>query len=153
MIYHCLDLFLLRFCSPPSGQPWQPQPIRFTNQSQSSSKFSAMPKKKSKKNSAQGVSSTASPRPMEKSFTNLSLSSGASVLPSPPPLSTGEKVNNIVDAFDRYFGNDLKLENWQRLCRDVGIDSELPSIRKCKQVATPPQEAHKVHPRDMLGRR
>ncbi|KAH8773889.1 hypothetical protein F5882DRAFT_300108 [Hyaloscypha sp. PMI_1271] len=74
---------------------------------------------------------------MEKSFTNLNLGSGASVLPSHPPLSTGEKVNNIVDAFDRYFGNDLKLENWQRLCRDVGIDSELPSIRKCKQALRP----------------
>jgi hypothetical protein len=35
----------------------------------------------------------------------------------------------------------------------VGISSELPSIRKCKQVATPPQEVHNVHPHDMLGRR
>ena len=36
--------------------------------------------------------------------------------------------------FDGYFGEDTKLENWQRLCRDVGIDDDLPSINKCKQV-------------------
>jgi hypothetical protein len=139
--------------SPPSGPPWQPQPIRSTNRSQPSRKISVMPKKKSKKNSAQAVGSTASPSPVEKSFANLNLRGGASVLPTPPPRSMGGKINNIVGAFDRYFGSDLKLENWQRLCRDVGIASELPSIRKCKQVATPPQEVPKVCLADMLSRR
>jgi hypothetical protein len=112
-----------------------------------------MPKKKLKKNSAQAVGSTASPSPVEKSFANLNLRGGGNVLPTPPPRSMGGEINNIVGAFDRYFGSDLKLENWQRLCRDVGIASELPSIRKCKQVATPPQEVPKVCLADMLGRR
>jgi hypothetical protein len=151
------DISLFRFIppifSPPSGLPWQPHHIRFTNRSQPSSKISAMPKKKSKKNLAQAVDSTASPSPTEKSFSNLNLRGGASILPTPPPRSTGEKINNIVSAFDRYFGNDFKLDNWQRLCRDVGITNELPSINKCKQVATPLQEVYKVCLADMSGRR
>ncbi|KAG4035312.1 hypothetical protein MFRU_001g00830 [Monilinia fructicola] len=42
---------------------------------------------------------------------------------------------DIVADFDRYFGNQSVLENWQRLCRDVRIEeaSELKSIRACKE--------------------
>ncbi|KAH8676519.1 hypothetical protein BGZ60DRAFT_371764 [Tricladium varicosporioides] len=40
---------------------------------------------------------------------------------------------DVVEEWDRYFGSEDNLENWQRLCRDVGIDDELPSIRQCKK--------------------
>ncbi|KAL0474909.1 hypothetical protein QR685DRAFT_511164 [Neurospora intermedia] len=43
------------------------------------------------------------------------------------------KNNPIVGEFARYFG-DNTLENWQRLCRDIGIHKELPSITKCREV-------------------
>ncbi|PMD31358.1 hypothetical protein L207DRAFT_384311, partial [Hyaloscypha variabilis F] len=41
--------------------------------------------------------------------------------------------SNIVSEFNRYFGNANNLGNWQRLCRDVGIEENLASITKCKQ--------------------
>ncbi|KAL2060320.1 hypothetical protein VTL71DRAFT_9715 [Oculimacula yallundae] len=40
---------------------------------------------------------------------------------------------NIVGEFARYFGSENKLENWQRLCRDVGIDRTLTSLNQCKK--------------------
>lgn len=43
------------------------------------------------------------------------------------------KNNPIVGEFARYFGENT-LENWQRLCRDIGIHKELPSITKCREV-------------------
>jgi hypothetical protein len=43
-------------------------------------------------------------------------------------------ARNIVAEFDEYFGNESKLENWQRLCRDVGIEDEPRSITKCRKV-------------------
>lgn len=39
----------------------------------------------------------------------------------------------IVGDFSRYFGEDT-LENWQRLCRDIGINKDLPNIKTCKKV-------------------
>ncbi|KAK3355676.1 hypothetical protein B0H65DRAFT_55116 [Neurospora tetraspora] len=39
----------------------------------------------------------------------------------------------IVSDFARYFGENT-LENWQRLCRDIGIKKEPPSITKCREV-------------------
>ena len=42
----------------------------------------------------------------------------------------GEKV---AADFARYFGEN-NLENWQRLCRDIGIKEEQPSIKKCREV-------------------
>jgi len=41
---------------------------------------------------------------------------------------------NIADEFDRYFGNASELENWQRLCRDVGVQGDLPSMKQCRLV-------------------
>lgn len=64
---------------------------------------------------------------------NLALG-GVSVCSTPPSRPTGKKIKNIVREFERYFGNDTKLENWVRLCRDVGIEGELSSISNCKQV-------------------
>ncbi|CZS94890.1 hypothetical protein WAI453_013492 [Rhynchosporium graminicola] len=40
--------------------------------------------------------------------------------------------DNIVGEFARYFGSESKLENWQRLCSDVGIKDILTSIKQCK---------------------
>jgi hypothetical protein len=42
---------------------------------------------------------------------------------------------NIADEFDRYFGNASKLENWQRLCKDVGVQGDLPSVKQCRMVS------------------
>ncbi len=41
---------------------------------------------------------------------------------------------DIVSEFDRYFGNENELANWQRLCEDVGIMDELRSITQCRKV-------------------
>ena len=59
-----------------------------------------------------------------------------------PKLSSGTKVKseastskrNIVAEFDGYFGKESRLANWQRLCRDVGIEDELRSITQCRNV-------------------
>ncbi|KAF4631442.1 hypothetical protein G7Y89_g6692 [Cudoniella acicularis] len=40
---------------------------------------------------------------------------------------------DVVEEFDRYFGNASNLANWQRLCWDVGIEEDLNSVRKCRQ--------------------
>jgi hypothetical protein len=44
------------------------------------------------------------------------------------------KDRNIVAEFDAYFGHAQSLESWQRLCRDVGINEDLSSIKKCRKV-------------------
>ncbi|KAG4416990.1 hypothetical protein IFR04_009880 [Cadophora malorum] len=41
--------------------------------------------------------------------------------------------NTIVTEFARYFGSEDKLKNWQRLCRDVGIEDVPRSLKNCKQ--------------------
>jgi len=43
----------------------------------------------------------------------------------------------IVAEFDAYFGNTNSIENWQRLCCDVGIGENFPSITKCRKVPIP----------------
>ena len=93
-----------------------------------------MAKKKSKETSKQLRANGRSTTSLEDNMANLAL--GGVILRSPPPPGpTGKKIKNIVREFERYFGSDTKLENWVRLCRDVGIEGELPSITKCKQVA------------------
>lgn len=47
-----------------------------------------------------------------------------------------QRKQNIVGEFARYFGEETKLENWQRLCRDVGVDYSLSSVRQCRVVST-----------------
>ena len=42
--------------------------------------------------------------------------------------------DNIAEEFDRYFGNVGKLDNWQRLCRDVGIEGNLRTVTQCRKV-------------------
>ena len=44
------------------------------------------------------------------------------------------KSNFIADKFEGYFGQDTKLENWQQLCRDLGLQGNFESITKCKKV-------------------
>ncbi|KAI9048265.1 hypothetical protein LZ554_008060 [Drepanopeziza brunnea f. sp. 'monogermtubi'] len=53
---------------------------------------------------------------------------------SKPPKAQNPKKprRDIVDQFSRYFGNESKVANWVRLCRDVGIQEDLKSIRQCK---------------------
>lgn len=50
-------------------------------------------------------------------------------------LTIRTKKRNIVEDFARYFGNESQLANWQRLCRDIGLRSDLPSIKKCRAVS------------------
>ena len=91
---------------------------------------------KSKKNSAQATGSLVTSSASENGVANLNLRGGASFhAPPPTPLNS----NNIAGAFNRYFGNATRLENWQRLCRDVGVKDDLPSITKCKEVPTTPK--------------
>ncbi|TVY58274.1 hypothetical protein LCER1_G004126 [Lachnellula cervina] len=56
--------------------------------------------------------------------------------PAAPALTLRPKKprRNIVKEFDRYFGSEDDLENWQRLCHDVGVDDDLSSITKCRKM-------------------
>ncbi len=55
---------------------------------------------------------------------------------SPPRLNHTRLTRKIiVREFERYFGDTSKLDNWQRLCGDVGLDDDLPSISKCRVVS------------------
>ncbi|KAK3950471.1 hypothetical protein QBC32DRAFT_217312 [Pseudoneurospora amorphoporcata] len=60
----------------------------------------------------------------------------------PPPSSSimGKKKNrpahpkkhDVVVRWKNYFGAG-HLEDWQRLCQDLGLDGDLPSKRKCRE--------------------
>ena len=80
-----------------------------------------------KKKKTKNASSTAS----GDNISNLQLRGGASIQSNTLPRLD---KNNIVVSFNNYFGNITRLENWQKLCRDVGLDNDLSSIAKCKQV-------------------
>ncbi|GAB1310466.1 hypothetical protein MFIFM68171_00676 [Madurella fahalii] len=43
-----------------------------------------------------------------------------------------KKIPAIVHQFDAYFGSGT-LEDWQRLCRDIGLDGDFSSIKKCRK--------------------
>ncbi|KFY07151.1 hypothetical protein V492_07407 [Pseudogymnoascus sp. VKM F-4246] len=45
------------------------------------------------------------------------------------------RAQRAKDDFDSYFGDPGKLENWQRLCRDLDIDPVPSSITQCKKEA------------------
>lgn len=45
---------------------------------------------------------------------------------------------DIVAEFSAYFGDETKLQNWQRMCQDVGIEEDLLSITKCKKARYAP---------------
>lgn len=51
---------------------------------------------------------------------------------------------NIVLEFDNYFGTGT-LDDWQRLCTDIGIDGYLSSISKCRKVG-PTNPTTSKHP-------
>jgi hypothetical protein len=80
--------------------------------------------KKNPKNLAQAASDSPS---VVSTFANLNIGAKG----NPQPRLTRK---NIVAEFQRYFGNANDLGNWQRLCQDVGIEEDIPSITKCKQV-------------------
>ncbi|KAL5346822.1 hypothetical protein ACLOAV_007965 [Pseudogymnoascus australis] len=44
-----------------------------------------------------------------------------------------ERAQKAKEDFDAYFGNPRKLENWQRLCRDLDINPVPTSITQCKK--------------------
>ena len=44
-----------------------------------------------------------------------------------------KRSRSIVREFDAYFGTGT-LEDWQRLCRDVGLTKSYPSITQCRKV-------------------
>ncbi|KAK4240918.1 hypothetical protein C8A03DRAFT_12760 [Achaetomium macrosporum] len=43
-----------------------------------------------------------------------------------------KKTRSIVQEFNDYFGTGT-LDDWQRLCRDVGLEGDLSSITKCRK--------------------
>lgn len=56
--------------------------------------------------------------------------------PSPTPLKLTRKT--VVGQFARYFGSEDKLDNWQRFCRDIGIEDDLKSVTQCRLVSDSP---------------
>lgn len=66
--------------------------------------------------------------------------------PTTPSTPTSTPANNdkkkkpgspsIVRRFDTYFGAGA-LADWQRLCRDVGLEGEYPSKNQCRKVSLP----------------
>lgn len=46
-----------------------------------------------------------------------------------------ERAQKAKEDFNTYFGDPGKLENWQRLCRDLDIDPVPTSITQCKKVS------------------
>ncbi|KAK4105539.1 hypothetical protein N658DRAFT_503664 [Parathielavia hyrcaniae] len=47
-------------------------------------------------------------------------------------MARKKKHRSIVQEFDDYFGTGT-LEDWQRLCRDVGLDGYYGSITQCRK--------------------
>jgi hypothetical protein len=48
-------------------------------------------------------------------------------------MARKKKSRSIVREFDEYFGSGT-LEDWQRLCRDIGLDENPSSITQCRKV-------------------
>lgn len=48
-----------------------------------------------------------------------------------------ERAKKAKEEFDAYFGDPHDVENWKKLCRDLGIDPVPSSITKCKKVSSP----------------
>ncbi|KAB8303264.1 hypothetical protein EYC80_004706 [Monilinia laxa] len=49
-------------------------------------------------------------------------------------LKTGKtKKKDVVGLWQGYFGNETELENWQRLCVDVGMEEVPTSITQCRK--------------------
>ncbi len=59
------------------------------------------------------------------------------IYPVGPPTQTAmgrkKRSRSIVREFDAYFGTGT-LDDWQRLCRDVGLTRDYPSITQCRKV-------------------
>lgn len=53
-----------------------------------------------------------------------------------PQKKTETRAERANREFNEYFGNTTKLENWQRLCRDLGIEPVPGSITKCRKVSS-----------------
>lgn len=60
--------------------------------------------------------------------------------PTPSPDSNNKKkkkTKSIVCRFDTYFGSGA-LADWQRLCRDVGLEGEYSTKNQCTKVRPAP---------------
>lgn len=44
------------------------------------------------------------------------------------------RADIAVERFSKYMGDETKLENWQKLCRDLSFEVIPPSITQCKKV-------------------
>ncbi|KAK4193331.1 hypothetical protein QBC35DRAFT_102937 [Podospora australis] len=44
-----------------------------------------------------------------------------------------DKDRDVAAEFDTYFGSASKLENWQRLCADIGLEGDFGSLTKCRR--------------------
>lgn len=52
-------------------------------------------------------------------------------------MARKKKPRAIVQEFDAYFGAG-SLDDWQRLCRDVGLDGDYSSITQCRKASISP---------------
>jgi hypothetical protein len=50
-------------------------------------------------------------------------------------MARKKKSRPIAQEFDAYFGSGT-LEDWQRLCHDVGLENHYGSITQCRKVHT-----------------
>jgi hypothetical protein len=48
-------------------------------------------------------------------------------------MARKKKSRAVVEEFDNYFGTGT-LEDWQRLCLDIGLDGDYNSITQCRKV-------------------
>lgn len=53
---------------------------------------------------------------------------------APQGRSPKTPPRDIAAEFAEYFGRENDLANWQRFCRDLGIEVQLHSVRQCKAV-------------------
>lgn len=124
------------------------------------SKTHTMAKKKNKKNKVGNNESTVADNQVAivtSALAQISMNEPQrSRNPQTAPVPRATK-KTIVAEFQRYFGDESKLENWQRLCKDVGIDEDLPSITKCREVRQSPLPLTlytllKIRPRSLYRR-
>jgi hypothetical protein len=113
-----------------------------------------MAKKKNKKRPTQTTASSEnSDATLIQTMADLAISGALPYRPRPVagpqdplyPLQRRRRPRrNIVGEFDRYFGEVSKLENWQRLCVDIGIEDDLTSIKQCKKVYSSSSILHSI---------
>jgi hypothetical protein len=90
------------------------------------------PKTMPKKSKPQTLAITAPAKHESSNTPNLTIQLAIRGTPNPT-----KPRRDIASEFNAYFGNATNLQNWQRLCHDIGLEDDLPSITSCRQVISP----------------